>query len=38
MVSVISEVPVIAVRVLGPVEVIVNGVPVNVGGPKQRWY
>jgi len=36
VVSVVSEVPVIAVRVLGPIEVIVNGVPVNVGGPRQR--
>jgi DNA-binding SARP family transcriptional activator len=36
VVSVVSEVSVIAVRVLGPVEVIVYGVPVNVGGPRQR--
>jgi DNA-binding SARP family transcriptional activator len=36
VISVVSEVPVIAVRVLGPMEVIVNGVPVNVGGPRQR--
>jgi DNA-binding SARP family transcriptional activator len=31
-----SEVPVIAVRVLGPLEVTVDGATVGVGGPKQR--
>jgi DNA-binding SARP family transcriptional activator len=31
-----SEVPVIAVRVLGPMEVTADGVPVSVGGPRQR--
>ncbi|MGH3266845.1 MAG: AfsR/SARP family transcriptional regulator, partial [Trebonia sp.] len=31
-----SEVPVIAVRVLGPLEVTVDGVSVGVGGPRQR--
>ncbi len=36
VVRVVSEVPVIAVRVLGPVEVIVSGVPVTAGGPRQR--
>jgi DNA-binding SARP family transcriptional activator len=36
MVSVVSEVSVIAIRVLGPMEVVVDGVPVNVGGPRQR--
>lgn len=36
VVSVVSEVSVIAVRVLGPMEVIVDGAPVKVGGPRQR--
>jgi DNA-binding SARP family transcriptional activator len=36
VVSVVSEVSVIAVRVLGPLEVTVGGAPVNVGGPRQR--
>ena len=31
-----SEVPVIAVRVLGPLEVTVDGATVGVGGPRQR--
>ncbi|HEV2254020.1 MAG TPA: BTAD domain-containing putative transcriptional regulator [Streptosporangiaceae bacterium] len=31
-----SEVPVIGVQVLGPLEVTVDGVPVGVGGPRQR--
>jgi DNA-binding SARP family transcriptional activator len=36
LVSFLSEVSVIAVRVLGPMEVTVSGVPVGVGGPRQR--
>jgi DNA-binding SARP family transcriptional activator len=32
----LSEVPVIAVRVLGPVAVTADGVPVSIGGPRQR--
>jgi DNA-binding SARP family transcriptional activator len=32
----VSEVPVIRVRVLGPLEVTVDGVPASVGGPRQR--
>jgi DNA-binding SARP family transcriptional activator len=32
----LSEVPVIEVRVLGPMEVAADGVPVGVGGPRQR--
>jgi DNA-binding SARP family transcriptional activator len=32
----VSEVRVIGVRVLGPLEVIVDGVPADVGGPRQR--
>ncbi len=32
----ISEVPVIVIRVLGPLEVTVNGAPADVGGPRQR--
>jgi DNA-binding SARP family transcriptional activator len=31
-----SEVPVIAVRVLGPMEVTADGVPLSLGGPRQR--
>ena len=36
LVSFLSEVSVIAVRVLGPMEVTVDGVLVGVGGPRQR--
>jgi DNA-binding SARP family transcriptional activator len=32
----VCEVRVIGVRVLGPLEVIVDGVPADVGGPRQR--
>jgi DNA-binding SARP family transcriptional activator len=32
----VSEVRVIGVRVLGPLQVIVDGVPADVGGPRQR--
>ena len=32
----VSEVRVIGVRVLGPLEVIVDGVPADIGGPRQR--
>jgi DNA-binding SARP family transcriptional activator len=32
----VSEVPVIGVRVLGPLQVIVDDVPADVGGPRQR--
>src|SRR5215472_16429657 len=32
----VGEVPVIAVRVLGPLEVTVDGAPADVGGPRQR--
>jgi DNA-binding SARP family transcriptional activator len=36
VVSIVSEVSVIALRVLGPMEATVGGVPVNAGGPRQR--
>jgi DNA-binding SARP family transcriptional activator len=36
LLSSVSEVSVIEVRVLGPMEVTVSGVPVGVGGPRQR--
>jgi DNA-binding SARP family transcriptional activator len=32
----VVEVPAVEVRVLGPMEVTAGGVPVNVGGPRQR--
>jgi DNA-binding SARP family transcriptional activator len=36
VISSLSEVPVIAVRVLGPVEVAVDGAPADIGGLRQR--
>jgi DNA-binding SARP family transcriptional activator len=36
VISSVSEVAVIGVRVLGPLEVTVNGAPADVGGPRQR--
>jgi DNA-binding SARP family transcriptional activator len=34
--SVVSEVPVIGIRVLGPLEADIDGVPADLGGPRQR--